>query len=70
MAVFYADKKKSETLRIPLSKCTISDGMEDLEKMHLSYPCAPITIDLAIPVFINLDIAALKNTGIYLKKIS
>ena len=69
MAVFYADKKKSETLKIHLSKCTISDGMEDLEKTHLSYPCAPITIDLAIPVFINLDIQGFKSIGISLKKI-
>lgn len=56
LAVFYANNKRYETLKIRPLKCTMSEDLVEKEKMPQLSPCALTIIGLEIPQFTTLGL--------------
>jgi len=68
-AVYCANNKRYETLKIRQQKCTTSEDLVEKEQIAPSFPCALTITDLEIPQFTSLDIKGLLDIGVFLKKI-
>ena len=70
LAAYYADATELEKLRTPQRKCTMSEDLEENEKMPLLSLYALSITDLEIPQFTSLELRDSLDIGGFHKRIS